>query len=712
MGSSAISLFAGVGGMDVGVHAAAFTTTRGIESGPQCAAALRRNPATLGASPIEPRRCPWLALRVLAVLAICSAPFASAQQLGGASHPALAMAPGEVGRTQLDYAVLEPGLRIGLAPLGPQQIETPPRGGPLRIGFHRALPARFRGNLAARLEWTALAGGGVVGSLTVASPGALAIRAALLASLPPQGEIRFFSPEEPKRPFRVTTAADFHVLPDGEVEPLWSPVVQGDAIGIEVTLPSDSARAGFALHVNKVSHRTAQASAAVGQGAQCPGQVDVQCRAGDFPAGLEDAVVMLQFEAEEGSGLCSATLLNNTLQDSTPYLLTANHCVSTPAVARSIQATWFYQFPSCFDSYADPGDRTTHGDAQLVATSVDQDATLLRLGYVPPGARYAGWHGAPLEHPAEVFGIHHPQGDYKKYSAGMTIGNGDVELDGRPSQKTLNAIGVEWLVGLTEPGSSGSGLFAGEHLVGVLSGSAAEECGGEDAYGNFADFYPKACPWLSSDDGCAGRHIPLFPSTSNSARQGFARIINRSDWAGEVAIVAIDDTGFRSAQVMLELEAKQTVHFNSNDLELGNPAKGLVRGVGTGQGDWRLELSSDLNIEALAYVRTVDGFVTTMHDVVPGLATEAGYIYWVPFFNPGSNDRQVSKLRLVNPGRGEATVVIRGRDDRGFAPNAKRGGRHGADGHRAPAGAGRWLEPRLRRRHWQVVAHRGSEPPH
>lgn len=670
MGSSPISLFAGAAGMDVGVHAAAFTATSAIESDPHCAAALRRNPATLGASPIEPRRCPWLALRVLVVLAICSAPFASAQRVGGASHPALAAAPGEVGRTQLDYAALEPGLRIGLAPPGPQQIETPPRGGPLRIGFHRALPLRFRGNLAARLEWTALAGGGVVGSLTVASPGALAIRATLSARLPPQGEIRFFSPREPEQAFRVTTAADFHVLPDGEVEPLWSPVVQGDAIGIEVTLPSDSARAGFALHVNKVSHRTAQVSAAVSQGAQCPGQVDVQCRAGEFPAGLEDAVVKLEFEAEDGSsGQCSATLLNNTLQDFTPYLLTANHCISTPAVARSIQATWFYQFPRCGDPTPDRRTGTTNGIAQLVATSVDQDATLLRLGRghdVPFDLSSAGWNAAPLEHPAVVFGIHHPQGDYKKYSAGMTAGNGDVELDGR---QTLNAIGVEWLVGLTEPGSSGSGLFAGEHLVGVLSSGAAE-CGGEDVYGNFADFYPKACPWLSPDYACTGRHIPLFPSTSNPARQGFARIINRSDWAGEVAIVAIDDTGFRSARVMLELEAKQTVHFNSHDLELGNPAKGLVRGVGTGQGDWRLELSSDLNIEALAYVRTVDGFVTTMHDVVPELATEAGYIYRVPFFNPGSNDRQVSKLRLVNPGRRAATVVIRGRDDRGFAPNA------------------------------------------
>ena len=43
MSSSAISLFAGAGGMDIGVHAAGFNTVCAIESDPHCAATLRRN---------------------------------------------------------------------------------------------------------------------------------------------------------------------------------------------------------------------------------------------------------------------------------------------------------------------------------------------------------------------------------------------------------------------------------------------------------------------------------------------------------------------------------------------------------------------------------------------------------------------------------------------------------------------------------------------
>ena len=145
------------------------------------------------------------------------------------------------------------------------------------------------------------------------------------------------------------------------------------------------------------------------------------------------------------------------------------------------------------------------------------------------------------------------------------------------------------------------------------------------------------------------------------------RIINHSEHAGTVSIHAIDDTGERFGPVSLSLEAMQTRHFNSADLENGNAAKGLSAGVGDGTGNWRLELSSELAIEALAYIRTPDGFVTSMHEVVAA-SEEGSNRYHVPFVNPGSNSNQESLLRLINPGGGDARVVITGVDDAGDAP--------------------------------------------
>ena len=159
--------------------------------------------------------------------------------------------------------------------------------------------------------------------------------------------------------------------------------------------------------------------------------------------------------------------------------------------------------------------------------------------------------------------------------------------------------------------------------------------------------------------------VPLFiakPSTGVAEQQGFVRIVNHDDRTGAVHVVAFDDAGVRRGPIRLALQAGETLHFNSQDLQDGNPAKGMSEGVGAPTvGDWRLEIISTLDIEVLAYVRTHDGFLTSMHDVAPAAA--AGI--QIATFNPASNRRQVSRLRLVNPTTAPAAVQIRGVDDSG-----------------------------------------------
>ena len=108
----------------------------------------------------------------------------------------------------------------------------------------------------------------------------------------------------------------------------------------------------------------------------------------------------------------------------------------------------------------------------------------------------------------------------------------------------------------------------------------------------------------------------MFTSASDPEREGFARVINHSERGGTVRIVAIDDTGKEYGPIELALRARESANFNSRDLETGNASKGLSGGLGAGQGSWRLRLYSGLDIEPSAYVRTRDGFVTTMHEVV------------------------------------------------------------------------------------------------
>ena len=170
----------------------------------------------------------------------------------------------------------------------------------------------------------------------------------------------------------------------------------------------------------------------------------------------------------------------------------------------------------------------------------------------------------------------------------------------------------------------------------------------------------------SSSSNATGHLVPLFPSASDPALQGFARVINRSGDAGEVQIEAVDDTGMSYGPLTLSIDGHATVHFNSNDLEDGNPGKGLTGSTGAGTGDWRLTLTSDLDLEVLSYIRTRDGFLTAMHDLAP----VAGDVHRIAIFNPGSNTSQVSRLRLLNTGDAEAVVTIAGTDDRGMSPGS------------------------------------------
>ena len=175
--------------------------------------------------------------------------------------------------------------------------------------------------------------------------------------------------------------------------------------------------------------------------------------------------------------------------------------------------------------------------------------------------------------------------------------------------------------------------------------------------------------------------LPFVVAGGVAGLEGVVRIGNRADRSGTVRIHAIDDDGTRFGPVTLSLDAHEAVTFNSRDLEGGNASKGLSGGVGDGEGNWRLELQTELDVTFSAYIRTADGFVTGMQDIAP----EAAQTHRVLWFNPGSNTRQVSMLRLTNPGTEAATVGISARDDAGDEA------RRGAVSLSLPAGASRRL---------------------
>ena len=188
----------------------------------------------------------------------------------------------------------------------------------------------------------------------------------------------------------------------------------------------------------------------------------------------------------------------------------------------------------------------------------------------------------------------------------------------------------------------------------------------------------------TSFDG--GLAVPMFPAAAHPTQQGFVRVANLSGTAGTAQIHGYDDAGTSYGPLALQLPAGHTVHFNSDDWESGNAEKGLEGAAGAGDGAWRLEFESDMDLVVSAYVRTSGGFLTSMHDLVQRntcaveaaagehIAARSGRRFAfrpcqderrVPFFNPASNTQQVSSLRLVNRGRSDAAITIFGVDDEG-----------------------------------------------
>ncbi|MYF78227.1 MAG: hypothetical protein F4174_13120 [Acidobacteria bacterium] len=163
------------------------------------------------------------------------------------------------------------------------------------------------------------------------------------------------------------------------------------------------------------------------------------------------------------------------------------------------------------------------------------------------------------------------------------------------------------------------------------------------------------------EPGAVTHLVPLFPeNSSGSGKEGLVRIVNYSQESGGVRVTAFDGDGRVFGPAGLAMEAGQTIELAPEDLARANPGIGESGATGSRWGDGRLELSSDLDLMVLSYIRHPDGFLTAMHDSVP----REGNGYHVRTFHPGGSNG-ASRLRLINTGADPATVRIQGIDDRG-----------------------------------------------
>lgn len=255
----------------------------------------------------------------------------------------------------------------------------------------------------------------------------------------------------------------------------WTPLVPADNLLLELSVPT-AQRAQTRMRISQIHHGDVAWQNGAKSGS-C--NVDVACSAADA---WTDAVRATARITIGGRRLCSAVLLNNTAQDGSPLLLTAQHCgigESTDMGADSVVVYWNFETSRC-DGDPDGNLRQFQSGSTLLAEGASADFSLVRLSQVPPAqydVYYAGWDARSLA-PANGVSVHHPNGDEKRISIYRQQAQArSANVDGNRVQSWE----VFWDQGITEAGSSGGGLWNSAHrVVGQLSGGNSS-CSNPDA---------------------------------------------------------------------------------------------------------------------------------------------------------------------------------------------------------------------------------------
>lgn len=385
-----------------------------------------------------------------------------------------------------------------------------------QIGIARSVGSENQPlSLTEAITWTKLSDGGQAGVLELTSAEAMGLRIGLLINrLPESAEIRFFNADRSEvhavngQGILELIAVNIRAGDVSEqARTYWSPVIEGEFAGIEIYLPAGIGVADIDLASSHLSHLVYSARSnlyatefmELKNSGAC--NLDVMCHSAGNE--LRNAVARMIFTENGSSFLCTGTLLNSNDGQFVPYFLTANHCIDSQTVASTLNTFWFYRSSACNNGVLNSSNQRLTGGAALLWGSQRTDTSFLRLNNpAPGGAWFAGWDATTPTTPTTstpTVAVHHPAGDLQKITFGDVTGFANCN-GGCSSATNGDYLVVVHSQGTTEPGSSGSGIFNNQQLIGALRGGGAScaNLSAPDVYGRFD---------LSFQDGNLGQWL-------------------------------------------------------------------------------------------------------------------------------------------------------------------------------------------------------------
>ena len=374
------------------------------------------------------------------------------------------------------------------------------------------MPERVGINLSTQLslakdgEWDLLPSGESICRLKIESSGALAILLYYSQFEIPQGAKLYIYNEDHSH---LLGAYTNETNPEGGA--FATEFVAGDNLILEYVASASYAEPK--IEIEKICYGYKNLKVTTEEKLSC--MVDVVCSEGYDWQNEKDGVVKMITNIGGYSYLCSATLLNNTAEDCTPYIYTAFHCFEGNGLVASAidlrKTVFYFNYEATGCGGEDVKQTTTLvGCTLLEGKSLNSyeglDQALLLLSSEMPVSLvpyFNGWDRGTRP-PQSGVSIHHPKGAVKKISTYISPATSDTW----PSVSTAGGVNGHWVVqftstangfSATEGGSSGSPLFNQYKLVtGALTGgnSSCSNSAGSNYYGKFQRFWPLISRYL------------------------------------------------------------------------------------------------------------------------------------------------------------------------------------------------------------------------
>ena len=280
-----------------------------------------------------------------------------------------------------------------------------------------AVPLRFGTSLPVDVTpynsgtWETLQNGSRLWRLRIESPGAMSLNLGLERFDLPDGASFWIHDEHGAHVQGPYTVKNRNIAGG-----LWTAVVLGDKLVSELHVPIGME---VDLRITSVNHgyRVFGEEEAAGSEKRGSCNVNVVCLVGNP---WRDQIRSVARITISGMFLCTGQMVNNSAQDETPYLLTAQHCIEQPFRAPSIVAYWNYETPTCPERFGGSLSQNQSGSTWIASYTLEggSDFTLVELDQLPDPSfdvYYSGWD-ARAEVPDAATAIHHPGGDQKSIS--------------------------------------------------------------------------------------------------------------------------------------------------------------------------------------------------------------------------------------------------------------------------------------------------------